>query len=71
VGTGVAQGWQGNEPPSVGGKPAAKDGHSRKSRGSESLSLKKVLSDSMKGMRKVRRSIPGSGLASRNDRITD
>jgi hypothetical protein len=71
VGTGVAQGWQGNEPPSVGGKPAAKDGHSRKSRGSESLSLKKVLSDSMKGMRKVRRSIPGSGLVSGNDRIID
>jgi len=33
VGTGVAQGWQGNEPPSVDEKPAAKDGHSRKSRG--------------------------------------
>jgi len=66
VGTGVAKGWQGNEPPSVDGKPVAKDDHSRKSRGSESLSLKKVLSDSMKGMRKVRRSITGSGLASEN-----
>lgn len=71
VGTGVAQGWQANEPPLVDGKPAAKDGHSRKSRGSESLSLKKVLSDSMKGMRKVRKSIPGSSLASENDKIID
>ena len=71
VGTGVAKGWQGNEPPLVDGKPVTKDGHSRKNRGSESLSLKKVLSDSMKGMRKVRRSITGSGLASENDRIID
>jgi hypothetical protein len=71
VGTGVVQGWQGSEPPSVDGKPAAKDGHSRKSSGAKSLSLKKVLSDSMKGMRKVRRSITVSGLASRNDRIIE
>jgi len=71
AGTGVAKGWQRNEPPSVDENPVAKDGHSSKSRGSESLGLKKVLSDSMKGMRKVRRSITGSGLASGNDRIID
>ena len=39
------------------GKPTAKGVHSWKSSGAESRSLKKVLSDLMKGMRKVRRSI--------------
>jgi hypothetical protein len=55
----------------IDGKPAAKDGHSRKSRDPESLSLKKVLSDLIEGMRKMRRSITGSSLASENDRIID
>ena len=71
VGTGVAQGWQGAGPHSVDTKSASKAGHSRKSSGAESLNLKKVLSESMKGMRKMRRSFTGSRSVSGNDKIND
>jgi hypothetical protein len=71
VGSSVAQGWQGSKPPSADWKPAAKGGHSRKTIEADSLSLKKVLSDSMKGMRKMRRSITGSGSVSGSERLID
>jgi hypothetical protein len=71
VGGGFSQGWQGIEPPSADGKPASKGGHSRKSSGADSLSLRKVLSDSMNGMRKIRRSFTGSGSVSGSERLID
>ena len=71
VGTGFAQGWQGAGPHSAVAKPAAKAGHSRKTSGADSLNLKKVLSESMKGMRKMRRSFAGSESVSGNDKIND
>lgn len=71
VGSGVAQAWQGNKPPSADGKPAAKGSQSRKTSGADSLSLKEVLSGSMKGMRKMRRSITGSGSVSGSERLID
>ena len=71
VGSGVAQGWQGNGSPLATPMPPAKVGHARRSSGEAALSLKKVLSDSMKGVRKVRRSITGSGSMSGNEQIID
>jgi hypothetical protein len=71
AGSGIAEGWPGNEPPTADGKPTAKGGHSRKSSGAEALSLKKVFSGSMKGVRKMRRSCTGSGSVSGNERVID
>ena len=68
MGTGVAQGWQGAGPHSADTKVVAKVDHARKSSGADSLNLKKVLSDSMKGMRKVRRNFTGSGSMSGSEK---
>lgn len=69
VGGYIGKSCQENELISVDVYPAANEGHCRKISGTDSLRLKKVLSDSMTGMRKIKRSLTGSRSVSRSERL--
>jgi hypothetical protein len=69
AGSHVGKSCEENELISVDVYPAANGGHCRKIGGTDSLRLKKVLSDSMTGMRKIKRSFTGSRSVSRSERL--
>jgi hypothetical protein len=69
VGTDVSGSRRGNELISLDARLAANGGYCRKTSWTESLKLKKVLSDSMNGMRKIKRSFTRSGSASGSEKL--
>jgi hypothetical protein len=69
VGSDISGSCRGNELTSVDACLAANGDYCRKTRRTDSLRLKKVLSDSMNGMKKIKWSFTGSGSASGSERL--